>query len=376
MADRSGLSKRLNMLRKQGKTAGKKKGGGKVPPVLNLEDWEKIGSYTYRKDTSYRDPFTAFPLKPFLLQPDKTVSDLVFFDIETTGLSGGAGNIAFLAGFGRRMDSRFVVSQYFLSDFPGEAEFLGKILENIAGTNLFVSYNGKSFDANILNTRFIMNGLRFSFDHHLDLLYPARRLWKSLIGSCSLGNIEYNILKIDRELDVPGFMIPEIYFRFLKTGNNQSLEPVFAHHEQDIVSLAKLLCRMEEIIASPLENIFADKFSLGMMLMESNPDMGTAVLKEAFGKGCARAGRELGLVYKKRGDYSSAVSIWKSMFDKRSIFAGIELAKYYEHKLKKPALALSLVSRMLDYPDRYIERMKDPLVHRKNRLLRKTKGPG
>ena len=370
MADRSALSVRLKRLRQAGNKVEKKTHPSKVPI---LEDWEKIGKYTYKKETIYDDPFLNFPKEPFLITAGQNLSELTFFDIETTGLSGGAGNISFLTGFGKRNRAGFTVTQFFLSDFPGETEYLKLILENINTTDVFVSYNGKSFDTNILKTRYIMNGMRFALNNQLDLLYPSRRLWKSLIGSCSLGNIEYSILKIERELDVPGFMIPDIFSNFLKTGKTDALLPVFAHHQQDIVSLAKLLVHIENICSNPDEHMLVDKYALGLLVRQKNKEIGDLILQKAYKTGCSRSGRALSLFYKRKGNIPAATEIWEKLFSGGSIFAGIELSKYYEHKLKTPERALDIVNQILNKQEIFISKIHKDLLYRKERLLRKIK---
>jgi uncharacterized protein YprB with RNaseH-like and TPR domain len=188
--------------------------------------------------------------------------DMVFFDLETTGLSGGAGTVAFLAAFGRfvRSDSgmgafRLRLDQYLLLDYPGEDEFLAALLQEFEpgrGPPLVVTYNGKSFDSQILKTRCIMKGRRPPAYYPADLLHPARRLWKRFLPSCSQGEIETAILGLDRTGDVSGALAPDIWFSFLKTADPQPLMGICDHNRRDILGLASLFSALVRIADAPL----------------------------------------------------------------------------------------------------------------------------
>jgi uncharacterized protein YprB with RNaseH-like and TPR domain len=222
----------------------------------------------------------AFPETLAILVPDlfryrpvPRAGDLLFFDLETTGLSGGAGTVAFLAAFGRFAEGggskprgELLVTQYLLLDYPGEADFLKAAaaeFEPLGGrAPLAVSFNGKSFDAQILKTRFRMQGLIPPAYCHADLLHPARRLWKRPLGDCSQKNLEASVLGLgpERAGDIDGALAPDIWFSFLKTGETGELLGICGHNVLDIKGLASLFLALGEIAASPLES--RRKFSL------------------------------------------------------------------------------------------------------------------
>jgi uncharacterized protein YprB with RNaseH-like and TPR domain len=182
-------------------------------------------------------------------------ADLTFFDLETTGLSGGAGTVAFLAAFGRTAanngtDNALAVTQFLLLDYPGEALFLSKCFENLSG--LVVSYNGKSFDSQIIKNRCIMNAVQPPFYHHADLVHPARYLWKRKIPSCRQRDIEELVLGLDRGDDLPGSFAPDSWFQFLKTGQKDNLLKICAHNVADIAGLAAIWNLFAAIAESPL----------------------------------------------------------------------------------------------------------------------------
>jgi len=182
--------------------------------------------------------------------------DLVFFDIETTGLSGGAGTTIFLAGFGSLSEGRARTVQYFLNGLSSERLFLRLISDHLVSGMVLVSYNGKSFDYNIIRNRFILNRISDAgLDHiHFDLLHSSRRLWRGMFPDFSLGTVERMALGVLRKDDIPGFLIPDVYFDYLKGVNvTERLEKVFSHNRLDVLSLFALFAKQLEIITSGLD---------------------------------------------------------------------------------------------------------------------------
>jgi uncharacterized protein YprB with RNaseH-like and TPR domain len=196
--------------------------------------------------------------------------DMVFFDLETTGLSGGAGTVAFLAAFGRFLPAppeegaapfRLRVDQYLLLDYPGEDDFLAALLPEFAAGSrppLVLTYNGKSFDTPLLRTRCIMMGRRPTVYAEGDLLHPARRLWKRVLPSCSQGEIETAVLGLDRTGDVGGALAPDIWFAFLKDADPGPLRGICDHNLRDIRGLAALFAALARIAREPL--VARDRF--------------------------------------------------------------------------------------------------------------------
>ena len=173
----------------------------------------------------------------------------VFIDLETTGLSGGAGTVAFLVGCGYFDVGAFQVRQFLLTSYASERALLSALTEFFGGTDLIVTYNGKTFDVPVMETRWSFHRLPmpdFSQDvPHFDMLHPARRLWSSrnfgdaaVAAGCRLTTLEKEVLGFRRIGDVPGVEIPARYFQFLRTGDPRPLEPVLEHNRLDLVSLA------------------------------------------------------------------------------------------------------------------------------------------
>ena len=160
------------------------------------------------------------------------MSRLVCLDTETTGLAGGTGTCAFLIGLGAPEGVQFAVRQYFLRDYPEEKAILAALAEALEAYDGVITFNGKTFDIPLLETRYALARMKSPFTRlvHLDLLHPARRLWKLRLESCELQNLEKNVLGIFREGDVDGSEIPALYFDYLRTGDPKGLAPVFFHN--------------------------------------------------------------------------------------------------------------------------------------------------
>jgi hypothetical protein len=173
----------------------------------------------------------------------------VFFDLETTGLSGGAGTQAFLVGMAWfEDDGSLTTRQYLLARYSDERAMLAAVAEELGRAGAIVSFNGKSFDTSVLETRYLFHRLEWDKSErpHIDVLHPARRFWKE--DECSLVVLEQQILGAWREDDVPGFEIPERYFRFVRSGDASPLAGVFEHNRRDLISLAGLTSRLLEIV--------------------------------------------------------------------------------------------------------------------------------
>ncbi len=345
---RPGLSSRLKHLRLSREAPLEQASAKRDIPEMDIPGFHRVSDFVYQRTSIFPVTFFNQPLSGLFLPLNTDSKNLVYFDLETTGLSSGAGTIAFLAGFGRHSGDRLVIDQFFLSDFPGEGEFLDILKNNLPEDSRLVSYNGRAFDEKLLFSRGLMHGMHFRFSGHSDLLYASRRLWKSKIGSCRLGNIEDKILQIHRSLDLPSAEVPDRWFHFLKSGNPQPLEEVFSHHRQDILSLAVLLAYMEKILAEPLAAEGIDKRSLGVWLLSRNDRRGEELLATAEDEGDYTAGVLLAFAAKRRGDMQAAAVIWQRLSEKQlSPVVCEELSKYYEHHCRQMEPALEWAKKGL-----------------------------
>lgn len=367
------LKRKLGALKSRSEKPVKKE---KLTFTLSPE-WKRESEFVYTRTIIEDNPldFKSLPAYDFF-QGFTDMEECLFFDVESTGLSGGAGNVIFLYGLGQIKGDKMEIRQFFLSDFPGEAEYVALLKEALPPNKLYVSYNGKSFDAHVTASRFSLHGESISFPNHYDLLYMTRRFWREVIGSCSLGDMEEKVLGVERVGDVPGFMVPGIYFDFLKTAKITELEKVFYHNHIDILSLGTLLNHMLHVLGGRYEG--CDLHGIGKFLLDYDMPRGEDVLRRSFfHEGSRKSGEVLSLHLKRRGLWEEACRIWETMFSRtRSVFPAIELAKYYEHRQKNLALALEWVNRVLKMPFPLIKEHREEVVRRKARLVEKLERLG
>jgi len=180
---------------------------------------------------------------------------LIFLDTETTGLSGGSGTYVFLIGLGYVAENKFRVAQYFMPELNSERAILQEISQILAKFEIIVSFKGKSYDLPLLSTRHIVHRMRPHHDSipHLDLLYSVRRLWKHRMLDCSLETTEREIIKFSRTGDMPGYLIPYTYFRFLHEHDPRPLAALFSHNRLDILSMAGILSHAMQLVADPIQ---------------------------------------------------------------------------------------------------------------------------
>jgi hypothetical protein len=168
--------------------------------------------------------------------------DVLFLDTETTGLAGGTGTYVFLIGLAHFEDGELVLRQHLLRDIGAEREFVEHLKAELEPFRACASYNGKTFDLPLLRTRFVM-AIRSELtvdESHLDLLHPARRLWKDRFGSTTLRQLEESVLDDGRVSDIPGSLIPDAYFHYLRKGTEAIIAPVLEHNARDVISLVRI----------------------------------------------------------------------------------------------------------------------------------------
>lgn len=185
-------------------------------------------------------------------EPPRRWEDILFLDTETTGLSGGAGTCVFLLGTAHIEDSELVLRQHLLNDLAAEREFVRMLQGELERFRACASYNGKCFDLPLLRSRFVM-ALRAEIsvdESHLDLLHPARRLWRGRFGSVTLRQIEESVLDDGRIDDIPGALIPDRYFAYLRRGDPALIEPVLEHNRRDVVSLVRVADRVASAVVA------------------------------------------------------------------------------------------------------------------------------
>ncbi len=309
---------------------------------------------------------------------------LLFLDTETTGLSGGVGTYVFLVGvayFSPRGDE-VIVRQYFLSDIGAERALLHALNDLFSDFEAVISFNGKTFDWPLLETRYTFSRVRCVMRDppHLDMLGPSRRLWKNHLPSCSLETLETHILGFRRGFDVPGWRIPSLYFQYLRVGHIGYVLPVFDHNEHDLLTLMALTGHVGRILDKPdeadlqaaelfgLAKLYEDlgKYAESLRMYERgltldpSPELRDAAL------------RRLSLLYKHLQQRDEAVAIWASLVAEGThlMFPYLELAKHYEHRVKDYAVAERYTLLAMERAGNVVERAE--LGHRLGRVMGKA----
>jgi uncharacterized protein YprB with RNaseH-like and TPR domain len=179
---------------------------------------------------------------------------VMLFDTETTGLAGGTGTRAFMIGAADWQPGRLRVRQLTLTSMAGEAAMLREFARWLAPDTVLVSYNGRSYDAPLLATRYRLARLTnpLSGLAHLDLLHPVRRRYRGVWEYCRLATVERQLLGIVREDDLPGSEAPRAWRDYLRGGSARDLRRVGQHNAQDLRSLAGVLIRLGQVADSGL----------------------------------------------------------------------------------------------------------------------------
>lgn len=293
------------------------------------------------------------------------VENLIFFDTETTGLSGGSGTIAFMLGLARIEGDAVILRQYFITRFSAEQYALQHAAQWFNDSSVLVSYNGKCFDAPLLRTRYRLNQLACPLTAlaHVDLLFSVRNAYAKKWENCRLTTVERNLFAIKRADDIPGDEIPEAWFQFIKRGSLELMPKIFSHNRLDLLSLVALLSRLHAVYEDPV-HFAADVGSVAKYLIRTDHDeRAFNILKAGRASLSDDALGELALLYKKRGEWEAAREIWKILAQNKCVNAMQQLAKYYEHVEKNYDSALLVTEQLLQ-----VERVSNEHLKRKSRL--------
>jgi uncharacterized protein len=316
-----------------------------------------------------------------------------FIDTETTGLAGGTGTLAFLVGVGTfDEDDSFVVRQYFLRSPDEEPAMLLHLAQLLDRCGAIVSFNGRGFDLPLLQTRFTLARLRprLLAAPHLDLLTPARRIWRGRLESCSLASLEYHVLDVRRDqADISGALIPDLYFDYLRTGDADQMPRVLYHNACDILSLVTLSTQLIQLFdrAQSTHRNAGDLYALGKWHADRDQhDQAEIYLQQAIEladdpETHHAAALRLATLYKQLERRTDAVPLWEAVTDQpeiTAIDACVELAKHFEwhardlpHARHWTQHALTLVDGL---PSGFVrDEVRAALEHRRQRLTKKLK---
>jgi uncharacterized protein YprB with RNaseH-like and TPR domain len=362
-----------------------------LPPEETIDTAFLVHEFTYPMTSVFKDIRLSSweEISPDLLSlvsGDQAFMDidalrLVYFDVETTGLSGGTGTIPFMLGFGFFKGDNFVTKIFVLNDLSREEEMLQAVDEfldsfDFSGT---VTYNGKSFDFPLMETRYILYRKRFPLlkKPHLDFLFPARVFWKNTFESCKLGYLGDLLLGISRQDDVDASLIPSLYFSYLRTNRFSLLEKVEEHNAMDLVGLSALLLKGLLVLKDVSRSGDAGEVLGAARFFERAGDFEKAVDLLEIAKQSAEnkhvmmmAVKRLAILKKKRKLYEEANELWELLSEDKDHFALRELSIHFEHRRKDYHGALEFVCRAIEEAGLSESQRRD-LEKRLNRLRRK-----
>jgi uncharacterized protein YprB with RNaseH-like and TPR domain len=299
-----------------------------------------------------------------LLAPDapECVADprqWLFLDTETTGLAGGSGTYTFLVGLAWWAGGGLEVEQFFLREYSEERSLLAALAERLAERPVLVTFNGKSFDWPLLQTRYRMTrSIPPTVLAHLDFLHPARSIWRLRLGSVRLEELERQVLGWNRGTDVASERIPQIYLDFVRGGSPEPLIPIFYHNQMDLRALAELSGRILSLLDDP-ERHGQDALELYGVSRMCDRRGETDRARKLYGQSISSvlpaetdraAGMYLARLAKRDGDFVLARQLWEKMLGntREGYEAFEELAVYFEHQLHQPQSALVIVRKALD----------------------------
>jgi uncharacterized protein YprB with RNaseH-like and TPR domain len=311
---------------------------------------------------------------------------LLYLDVETTGLAGGTGTYPFLVGVGFFEGGSFVIAQYFMRDLDEEPALLSALVALLPRFQGLVTYNGRAFDLSLLETRFVLaRRLWPGVVWHLDLLPAARRLWASSLSDCRLVTVEAHALGLRREDDVPGSLIPRLYFEYLRRRDPAVLPRIFAHNRQDLLSLVALAGWVNRALSEPERlSLSAREYAgVGKLWEPWNGERSGQYYRAALARGLPSLERErllirLAELAKRRGRWEEACALWEAVITEAPGFQPRpweELAKHHEHRSRDYPKAIRIVTEALSeaQADCAQPEVMEALTRRLTRLTRRVR---
>jgi hypothetical protein len=294
-----------------------------------------------------------------LTAPAPSSPGTVFLDTETTGLAGGTGTYVFLVGLAQWATPHTLrVTQYFLGDLGAEAAFLHAVREAVSDTQELVTFNGRTFDLPLLETRYLLARASWWGTElpHQDLYPLARALWHGCAADCRLSTLEGVLLGLDRGDDLPGALVPQAYFRYLRTQDLGSLPRVFRHNRWDLVALAGLHARAAALLDGPdPRHDPVEWMGAGRWLERRAPDRSACFYEAALRAGLPVAlepgvAWRLGWLWRRAGRVGEARALWAETVaraERPPLRLLIDLAKLHEHHARDYGAALDLTRAAL-----------------------------
>ncbi len=294
-----------------------------------------------------------------LAEEEPKPEGLLFLDTETSGLAGGTGTLAFLLGLARFEGKALRLRQFFLTGFKGERALLSEAVPWLKEAGHFVTFNGKCFDIPLLAGRYRLARLGdpLGGTGHIDLLHPTRSAFGALWPDCRLQTAERRLLNFHRTDDLPGHLVPQAWFDFVRQGVLNQVPGILEHNRWDLVSLAGLAAALARIYAEP-DHRRADVLAVARAhLRRGREDEALRHLAASEAYLDEPGLLDLASLRRRTGDWQEALRLWEWLAERGSLEAMERLAKYHEHVARDYRRALSYTEALLARrPDEHSQR--------------------
>lgn len=341
------------------------------------------GKYKFSEIFHVTDEWNRSHLNHPLSNKGIPLSNMIFFDTETTGLGNGTGTYIFLLSYARVLEDKVIVRQHLLPNPSCEVALYHGFLTEVGDSiHLLTSYNGKAFDWPQVKSRHIFVRERvpkLPLFAHFDLYHAARRLWKHRLERMKLSIVEKEILGIKRKDDVPGYLAPMIYFDYVESKRIDGMIKVLKHNELDVLSLISLYIHLSyQLLNIGPKKTVQEVYEVGRWyasLGESSAAEETLLpIIQSDSKEGELAKYLLAMEWKKLKEWDKAIHLFEELLSAKDhklvVNAAIELAKYYEHRKKNYRKALTYVKKISTIVTN-TQKMANDLRKREERLERK-----
>lgn len=196
----------------------------------------------YRISEHYQEIFYYSKILDFYFED----LNIGVIDIETTGLDPVRSR--FVLGGLLVPDSAGKYTMQFLSESNDEEiSLLHTYLSQLKNLDVLVSYNGERFDIPFLIKRFQHHHIdanELSFYHGLDLYQVLHRFsaLRKFLPNLKQKTVEAFLgLWTKRADEISGAESVELYYHFLKTGDQSAKDTILLHNKDDIMQLSRLM---------------------------------------------------------------------------------------------------------------------------------------
>lgn len=311
---------------------------------------ERRYSLTHSHGNAQLGDFGAVPTHMLADGLPRRPEGAVFLDTETSGLAGGTGTIAFLLGMARIEDDVLLLRQWLLTGFRGEAAMLEAAQSWLKRSEYLITFNGKTFDVPLLIGRYRLHRMTEPLGGmpHLDLLHPMRAAFAKKWDDCRLQTAERRLLRMHRDDDLPGALVPEAWSQFVRLGLLDTIPAVLEHNRLDILSLPACTSALARVYAEP-GFVECDALAVARRhLSHGRPGEALRHLEADRYRLDDEGLLMLAALYRRCRQEQEALAIWQQLAEQGMAEAVENLAKYCEHRARDYGAALDYTHRLAE----------------------------